>query len=487
MIHLRTHSRRTALIMAASLGLSLGGVLPQANAAAIPVVQHVTLSTSGSNSPGSTVTLTAHGQASGGSLLYDFWVQEPNGHWKQVQPWSSHATYTMPHIQHGSYLVVVNTLTSAQFRAGDWKAIKTAEQTVNVGTSVTVSHITHALASSGVTAGKPVTITAQAQNITHPVYQFWTEQHGQWTGSNYTSHATYTFTPKTTHFKVAVYAKTKQEPNNAGSGLGLTPSTATTPHMLAMHTASTQAQHTLLSILHGYSFWKNNNGVSTRQLVGAPKSSVIDPLIPSSLPANGTIQGAASLVKADPSLVSQAQAIAKSHSVTVSASVLEAGMHKAAQIMMTYEGNDPAKLMSLMSPGLLVPNYKGGAVQAAVQNLLKPYQGGYSIQATHNYVYDQSVHLQTSSTYPQVSVQSVTHQAPGNVPARILDMTVPMTLTEVMNYQASGHANNVSVMTMRGNVTVTLFRDPLVPGGLQWGMSGINTKAIKSPIIWHAS
>ena len=452
-------------------------------AAPIPTVQSVTLNATGANQPGSTVTLTAHGSASSGSVLYDFWVQEPNGQWKNVQPWSSQATYTMSNIQNGSYLVVVSALTPAQMRDHDWTAAVNAQQTINVGTTVTVTGITNALTSGGVTAGHPVTITAQVQNITHPVYQFWIDQNGHWTGSNYASNNAFTFTPKTANFEVAVYAKTAEEPTNAGTNLGITPAMATTPKMFALNTANAQAQSTVLSILNGYSFFKGSNGIAMlSRMPGAPSASIVDPLIPASLPPNGSITGAAALLQTNPDLLTQAQVIAQSRGVTVTPQVLEAGMHKAAQAFMTYEGNDPAALASLMSPRANVYS------PSTIQHLLSPYQGEYSIETTHNYAYDQSAVLHSTTTYPTVSVQSPQSPAPADLPQRIVDLTVPMTYTEVMNYQRPGDSNNVEITTMQAEAIVTLFHDPLVPGGLQWGFSGIGGyKFMSSSIIWPAS
>ena len=458
-------------------------------AATIPTVQSVTLNATGANQPGSTVTLTAHGSASSGSVLYDFWVQEPNGQWKNVQPWSSQATYKMPNIQNGSYLVVVSALTPAQIRDHDWTAAVNAQQTINVGTTVTVTGITNALTSGGVTAGHPVTITAQAQNITNPVYQFWIEQNGQWTGTNYTSQNTYTFTPKTAQFETAVYAKTVEEPTNAGTNLGITPATATTPKMFALNTANAQAQSTVLSILNGYSFFKGSNGIAMlSRLPGAPSASIVDPLIPASLPPNGSITGAAALLQTNPDLLTQAQVIAQSHGVTVTPQVLEAGMHMAGRALMDYFGNDPATLTSVMEPGLLSPlPAPGTQVAPAVQNLLNDYWGGYSMETTHNYAYNQSVMIQKTTTYPTMSVAKPQYSVPANLPQRIVDLTVPMTYTEVMNYQQPGDPNNVEVTTMQAQVTVDLFHDPLVSGGLQWGFGGFKNKMISSPIIWPAS
>ncbi|PSR21500.1 MAG: hypothetical protein C7B43_21265, partial [Sulfobacillus benefaciens] len=339
----------------------------------------------------------------------------------------------------------------------------------------------------GVTAGHPVTITAQAQNITHPVYQFWIDQNGHWTGSNYASNNAFTFTPKTANFEVAVYAKTVEEPNNAGTNLGITPETATTPKIFAMNTANAQGKSSVISALQQKSFWKNTNGVATPQLVGAPSESVIKPLIPASLPPNGTITGATALLKANPHLLTQAQAIGQVQGITVTPQILEAGMHKAAQAFMTYEGNDPATLTSLLGPGILLPNYHGTTILPAVHNLLNDYWGGYSIEETHNYAYGQSAVINSTTAYPTVSVQNPQRQAPTNLPQKLLNLKVPVMYTEVMNYQQAGYPDRVWVMRMQGDFTVTLFRDPLIPGGLQWGMDNLSTKTQSSSVIWPTS
>ena len=109
------------------------------------------------------------------------------------------------------------------------------------------------------------------------------------------------------------------------------------------------------------------------------------------------------------------------------------------------------------------------------------------METTHNYAYNQSVMIQKTTTYPTMSVAKPQYSVPANLPQRIVDLTVPMTYTEVMNYQQPGDPNNVEVTTMQAQVTVDLFRDPLVSGGLQWGFGGFKNKMISSPIIWPAS
>ncbi len=98
-------------------------------------------------------------------------------------------------------------------------------------TSVAMSRISgtfHSPKLGGITPGQRVTITAQVVHISNHVYQFWIKANGPWTGPNYKSSPTLSFTPTTSTLEMAVYSKTLDEPNDVGSNSGETAVAATT-------------------------------------------------------------------------------------------------------------------------------------------------------------------------------------------------------------------------------------------------------------------
>lgn len=487
LMHRMTSGLAVLALSAASLGTSV-----PSQAASLPAL---TLSATGSNTVGGTVTLTAH---QSGPTWYDWWVQDANGQWQQVAAGLNQATYTMKDLQPGSYLVVVKTLTPAQLAAHDWGAAQAAQQTVNVDTSVTFTQMTDpnppsAYGTGYAAAGHQEVITAQAHNITNPVYQFWIEQNGHWTGSNYTANNTYTFTPTTSNFEVAVYAKTVAEPTNAGAGVGLTASAATTQRLFNTQEALQDAETTVVGVLRNpqierYTFTAmpvNNNGTLPPSFYGdIPSASVIDPHIPSTLPANGSITGAQALLAANPSLLSQAQAIVGPEGYTVTNQTLIAGMHWAAQAVLDRNSNDPMTLLNMAAPSSLpVGETFEGPQPSLIQSVLNQYASpNYSILADKLYTYDESATIQTNA---QASTATVSKpQAPNGAyyqtpnspyyPQWLLTMTVPVTADVVVYGQNANTASSGTVgeFPITTQVTVSLFVDPLASGGVQWGYNG---------------
>ena len=439
------------------------GLTPLVMAAPMPVVQSAALTAAGSNAPGGTVTLTAKATSSSGPVLYDWWIQEPNGQWVQEKPWTSQNTYTMKNLQPGSYLAVVQTLTPAQVQAHDWSASRAAQQTINVATSVSITQMTNT--TSGVTVGKPVTITAQATNIMNPVYQFWIEENGAWKGTNYSPSDTYTFTPTTSHFEVAVYAKTVQEPKNAGTNLGITPAIAMTPQIFTLaqsNAAAAQAawQQAKLqaSVLSG-----TQGLIPYTLLQGVPSPHTIAPLIPTTLPANLTVTGAATSLTANSSLLSQAQSIVKPYGATVTQQTLVNGMHTAAQAFMTIMSNDPLAVMQEMAPGA------ASQFESQVTGL---YAGTNSNLASETYLYNESTVVGKASLMPPLGVLPVGGASPTGFPTQILQLDVPLTMTGIVSHaQQSGI--QVGEYTVQAGLRMELYRNPLVPGNLAWGVQQV--------------
>ncbi|WP_053958134.1 hypothetical protein [Sulfobacillus thermosulfidooxidans] len=480
-----------SVVALSSLGLAFN---PSAQAATHP---SLTLSTQGSNTVGGTVTLTAHQST---SLWDDWWVQEPNGQWKQMTSGINDTTFVMPNLSAGSYLVVLQTLTPSQYAARDWSAARAVQQTVNVDTSVTVTQMTDNNPPSGQgtaypAAGHSETIVAQATNITNPVYQFWIEENGHWTGTNYTANNTYTFTPTTSHFKVAVYAKTVAEPTNAGSGMGTTPSTATTPQLFNTAEAVQDAKTTLIGVIRKPSLDNatfnplpiNNNGMMPLSFfTGMPSASVIDPLIPSNLPPNGSITGTQTFLKANPSLLSQAQAIVAPQGYTITNQTLIAGMKMAAQAVLDLNSNDPMTLLNIAEPsGLPVGETFEQPLPPIMQTVLNAYtNSNYSIGSDHLYTYDESATIQANTEGSSVKVTAPTTSNSAYYPTRLLDMIVPVIVNQVVYYQSHSSSGIVVDQPINCDVLVGLYHDPFVPGGLQWGYQDAIWKSGNYQTLW---
>lgn len=469
--------RRTVLL--ATVSLSASGIFasPSISAAGLSTVQQITLQATGTNQPGGAVTVTAQSSASGGSVLYDFWVQGPNGQWKQVQSWSLNSTYTLTNLQNGSYNVVVDALTPEQLQSQKWSAINSAIEPINVNTSVAITNISHIFNSpnlEGITPGQAVTITAHATNITNPVYQFWIEENNHWIGSNYAPSPTFTFTPTTTNFVVAVYAKTVDAPNTAGSHLGLTPVTATTPQIWAAQDTDAQAAQLIWqAAVSGAAILKGTHGVLTPTIVGAPSITAVAPLLPTSLPPNGTITGASSLLQANPQLLSQAQALAQPRGVTITPQILLEGMKVAAKSYLALGSNDPLAYFDYLEPGQLgswIPGENPSSLP------IQLFAGVYDDSvALHNYTYTQNVAFAPNTTYPAPIISGAAPQTPvpAIFPQRILTMTVPMSSTEV-NSETNTSLQGIKTIGLSEGVgtlgvKVGLYPDPLAPGGVQWG------------------
>ncbi len=163
------------------------------------------------------VTFQASAQDPNGTALYQFWVQEPNGQWVDAQNYSQSSSFTLSTPSAGNYLVAVDVLDKSQVAAGDWAAAQTTlPDGVFVQSAVTVSAST-----TDAPAGTSIVLTATAQHIFDPVYQFWWEQNGQWHQSGaYQSSSTFSFTPPGSGAVTYVaYAKSPLAANNPHGAL----------------------------------------------------------------------------------------------------------------------------------------------------------------------------------------------------------------------------------------------------------------------------
>ena len=220
---MKSHVMKKVSGLAIGSSMLILSMLPAASAFAA-TAPSITLTEQGYNNiaakvqPGGSVTFSA--SANGVTdPMYQFWVEEPNGSWKDVQNYSSTNTYTLSNVASGDYLVTAYVLSAANLKAGDYSAATNAEanglqdvEGVFVDSTVTLSTPTAAA-----TAGQAMTVTATATNIYNPLYQFWYKTpNGQWMQSgNYQSSTTFTFTPtETGTYTFIAYAKSPLALNN---------------------------------------------------------------------------------------------------------------------------------------------------------------------------------------------------------------------------------------------------------------------------------
>ncbi len=204
----------------------------------------VTLSGPTRSSVEGQVTFQATAQDPNGTALYQFWVQEPNGQWVDAQNYSASSRFTLATPSAGNYLVAVDVMDQSQVAAGDWSAAQTTlPDGVFVQSAVTVSAST-----TDAPAGTSITLSATAQNIFDPLYQFWWEQNGQWHQSGaYQSSSTFSFTPPGSGAVTYVaYAKSPLAANNPHGAL-MSPVGTTTEYGLASQVAVSLASPTVVA------------------------------------------------------------------------------------------------------------------------------------------------------------------------------------------------------------------------------------------------
>ena len=189
-------------------GLTLGG-LPQG---VVPAGTSVTLQ----------ATATSTG---GGAPVYQFWLRGRHAQWHLAQGYSGTATFTLPNLEAGSYVVAVYALDPDQVATGRWTHAVEQTAIINVGSAVTLT----APATGAVQ--HPFTVTAQATGLTDPVYQLWWQSPtGTWLSSGaYSPMHTWTLTPSVVGtYHVVVYAKDPLSPNN-GTGAMVAEATVSVP------------------------------------------------------------------------------------------------------------------------------------------------------------------------------------------------------------------------------------------------------------------
>ncbi|PSR23697.1 hypothetical protein SAMN00768000_3707 [Sulfobacillus thermosulfidooxidans DSM 9293] len=205
-----THYTKSTISLVSALVLSSFS-LPSYAATMPHVAQLMAHGPNGVQKPGTTLTYTASANGNGGTVEYQWWEEFPSG-WKMVRNYSPNNTFTIPNASAGSYPVVVYALDANQIAAGEWSQAQHQQFIANVDSSVSISS-----ASTQDSVNQSITISAQAQNLIDPVYQFWYKTpSGQWRGSNYSSSNTFTLTPSQNGtYEVLVYAKDPSAPNNA--------------------------------------------------------------------------------------------------------------------------------------------------------------------------------------------------------------------------------------------------------------------------------
>ena len=245
---MKSHVMKKVSGLAIGSSMLILSMLPAASAFAA-TAPSITLTEQGYNNiaakvqPGGSVTFSA--SANGVTdPMYQFWVEEPNGSWQDVQNYSSTNTYTLSNVASGDYLVTAYVLSAANVKAGDYSAATNAESNgqqdvegVFVDSTVTLSTPTAAA-----TSGQAMTISATATNIYNPLYQFWYETPaGQWVQSgNYQSSNSFTFTPtESGTYTFIAYAKSPLALNNPEGASYSNVTTGTTSSTVGVPTLST--------------------------------------------------------------------------------------------------------------------------------------------------------------------------------------------------------------------------------------------------------
>jgi hypothetical protein len=165
---------------------------------------------SGLLASGTLVTINAHAQGHGQTPLYQFWMESATG-WALVQNYSAHSSLNLGALSAGSYIIAVYALDPNQTAQQQWSQAVYQTVVLNVDSQVTMQ------TPSTLLAGQTATLTAQADNLIQPVYQWWWQNPtGTWQSSgSYQSTAQFSFTPHQSGvYHLIVYAKDPLAPNN---------------------------------------------------------------------------------------------------------------------------------------------------------------------------------------------------------------------------------------------------------------------------------
>lgn len=164
-------------------------------------------------------TFTASASDPNGTPEYQFWVQGPNGQWRDMQNYSTSNTFTLATPSQGDYLVAVDVMDQGEVQAGDWSMAQTTlPDGVFNGSAVSVA----SSASGSVAKGTAVTLTAAASGIFQALYQFWYQSpDGAWHQSGaYQSSNTFTFTAGMSGtYRYVAYAKSPAAANTQHGAL----------------------------------------------------------------------------------------------------------------------------------------------------------------------------------------------------------------------------------------------------------------------------
>lgn len=449
--------RSSKLFAGLAAAALFSAVAPMAHAAAVPAVTHLTVTATGSNAVGGSVTVTATGGTSNGeSFDTSWWVYEPDGSWVQAQNWSTSHTFNLANLRPGSYEIQAESLTPQQLAAGDWPSTVGAHTIVNVETSVAITSATVP------TSNGTVTVTAQATNIHDPVYQWWVDNNGQWTQDpyGYGSANTFTFQETSPNELVVAYAKTVPAPNDAGSALGITASQTNTPGDVLWQIENAQYRAAGLKLLEQENptlaqAFAASGGADTSAMFNAPSSGTVAPLIPTSVPPNGATSGATALY-------AQSSGGLARLNVPLTAGDWLNAIRAAEQFSLEWDGNNDLTLYTEAS----------SAASASYLNEIL-------VSSNESYGYSASVSAAASNSEGALKWDTLSAVPSAGLPAVLGALVVPINATVV-----AGTGSGVSVLHMSQLVYVTPQKDASSPTGYQWTFYGLQSQTGSSQLIW---
>ena len=206
------------MVFGTGLALATLGLPAAALAASSPAVPTLSLRVNQSrlSAPG-TVTVTATPSNAQDEVI-NFWVENPDGQWRQYLAPTGKTTDVIPVSSAGSYLIQAYAFTEAAWSRHDWAAgVPARPVAVFVESQATLS-----VSQSTVPTGQSVTLTAASHDIENPQYQFWVENPaGHWSivaGYGPSAVASLALTQMGT-YRVIAYAKQADAPASAAGAL----------------------------------------------------------------------------------------------------------------------------------------------------------------------------------------------------------------------------------------------------------------------------
>jgi len=217
---MRTMVFGTGLALA-TLGLPAAALA--ASSTAVPTLS-LRVNQSRLSAPG-TVTVTATpSNAQDGVII--FWVESPDGQWRQYLAPAGKTADVIPVSSAGSYLIQAYAFTEAAWSRHDWAAGVPAQPVAVFVESQAALSVNQ----SAVPVGQSVTLTASSRKIENPEYQFWVENPaGHWSivaGYGPSAAASLSLTQMGT-YRVIAYAKQADAPASAAGALPTTTTTVT--------------------------------------------------------------------------------------------------------------------------------------------------------------------------------------------------------------------------------------------------------------------